>query len=254
MSARPPRSSPGSASNHGPGRERARGPRRTRRRWRGRRRARRRSRRSPRPATSGSSASSAIAIAPEPVPRSATAAVGSDVDEREPAPARPAQPVPLGFLERDLHDLLGLRTRDEHPPVDHEVEAAERPRAEHVLQRFPATRRSTSGARRASGAFGRALVGDRRPLARPDSPTPPRRGTGPRRRRSRCPAAGEVRAPTSARVSRQVRAPAVTRPPSWRPRSSAASASTISSSSPPSTRSSACTVSRMRWSVTRFSL
>ena len=86
-----------------------------------------------------------------------------DVDEGQAAAARAAQPVPLGFLERDFHDLLGLRTRDEHPPVDHEVEAAERPRAEHVLERFPADaaldERREARERRVRAARWSAIVG-----------------------------------------------------------------------------------------------
>ena len=149
--------------------------------------------------TSGSSASSASAIAPEPVPMSATAAVGSASTSARCRRRDPAQPAPLRLLERDLHDLLGLRARDEHAPVDHEVEPAERPRAEHVLQRLagdaaldqrpqPRERASRRRLRRRSSA-----------TRRPRSPTPPRRGTAPRPRRSRCPRPASRRA-TSARV------------------------------------------------------
>ena len=103
--------------------------------------------------TSGSSASSASAIAPEPVPRSATAADGSastsDESRRRDAP----QPAPLGLLERDLDDLLGLRSRDQHAPVDHagRGRGTTTSRARTAAAR-PPTRRSTSGRRRAYGA------------------------------------------------------------------------------------------------------
>ena len=137
----------------------------------------------------------------------------------------------------------------EHAPVDHEVEPAERPRAEHVLQRLardaavderPSTRvyaRAGGGSSAIVEPFGGAVarhVLDEEPTLRS--------------RRSRCPRRRADRRRARAR-SRQVRASrltAVTRRRAGALRSSAASASTISSSSPSSTRSSACTVSPMR--------
>ncbi len=74
------------------------------------------------------------AMAPDPVPRST--ATG------------PACPAPPGRATRGrrqggqlgqghLHHLLGLRPRDEHPPVHGQVEGAERPPAQDVLQGLP---------------------------------------------------------------------------------------------------------------------
>ena len=42
--------------------------------------------------------------------------------------------------ERNLDDQLGLRPRDQHAPVDHQIEMAETPPAEHVLQRLTGRR------------------------------------------------------------------------------------------------------------------
>ena len=65
-------------------------------------------------------------MAPDPVPRSTTT---SGVPGRF-----GAQPVQLGQGEAD--HLLGLGPGDQDPPVDHEVEGAEGPPAEDVLQRL----------------------------------------------------------------------------------------------------------------------
>ena len=74
------------------------------------------------------------AMAPEPVPRSTATRPAP-----APAPARvalgPAQPAELG--QGHLHHLLGLGAGDEHPPIDLELEVAERPVAEHVLEGLP---------------------------------------------------------------------------------------------------------------------
>ena len=61
------------------------------------------------------------AMAPEPVPRSAT----TDRSARG-----------HGQRQRHVDDLLGLGSGDQHPAVDHQVEVAERPRPEDVLQRL----------------------------------------------------------------------------------------------------------------------
>ena len=113
--------------------------------------------------TSGNSASRASAIAPEPVPRSATAKRRSAPRASELPATDPPQPAALGLLERDLHDLLGLGARDEHAPVDHEVEAPKRPRAEHVLQRLargpPLDERQQARVRARSGGCRSAIAG-----------------------------------------------------------------------------------------------
>ena len=97
-------------------------------------RARRRSTSVAHTSTAGSSASSASAIAPDPVPRStAVAAISaSNVGRRSVR----RNPMPFGFLERGLDDPLGLRPRDQHPAIDHQIESTERPHAEHVLERL----------------------------------------------------------------------------------------------------------------------
>ena len=84
------------------------------------RRGRRATRPWPTPWRAGSSRASASAMAPDPVPRSATTSSASTGD----------------LVERPADDLLGLRARDEHPPIDHEVEVAEPPAAEDVLERL----------------------------------------------------------------------------------------------------------------------
>ena len=76
------------------------------------------------------------------------------IDQRQTPLALPAQPAPFGFLERDLHYLLGLGARDEHAPIDHEVEPAKRPRAEHVLQGLAADAGARPAATAASGRSG----------------------------------------------------------------------------------------------------
>ena len=76
-----------------------------------------------------SSAASDSAMAPLPVPASTT------TRSCAPGVAREAQ-TPASAV-RDLHHLLGLGARDQHPRVDEEVERAEGPVAEDVLQRLP---------------------------------------------------------------------------------------------------------------------
>ena len=112
--------------------------------------------------TSGSAASSASAIAPEPVPRSAThAAIGRSSGRTLPYSA---EPDALRFLERDLDDPLGLRPRDQHAGIHHEVEPAERPRAEHVLERLTANTPLAHTAQPGLGAFGCGQLRDVEPL------------------------------------------------------------------------------------------
>ncbi len=74
----------------------------------------------------GSSAASDSPMAPLPVPRSATSSV-----LRPPGP-RAARTVG----DRRLGHQLGLRPRDQHPPIDQQVEGAEAPVPQHVLQRL----------------------------------------------------------------------------------------------------------------------
>ena len=136
---------------------------RSRRCWRAPRRARRRSRRSPTPRRRGARRRARARSRPSRCrgrrrPRSGSASTSVRCRRRTRRSPRRSR-----FLERDLHDLLGLRARDQHAPVDHEVEAAERPRAEHVLQRLaadaaldhrpqPRATRARAAARRRSSA------------------------------------------------------------------------------------------------------
>ena len=80
---------------------------------------------------SGTSAATARAMAPEPVPRSTTNGGPAALltGDRE-------QAAQLG--EGHVDDRLRLGAGDQDPPVDEEVEAAETPASEHVLQRFAA--------------------------------------------------------------------------------------------------------------------
>ena len=85
------------------------------------------------------------------------------LDERDPAP-RPLQPRTRRLLQRDLDDVLRLRSRNEHAPIDEEVEAPEPPLAQHVLQRLARDPPSQHLAYLALGARRRGDVGDREPL------------------------------------------------------------------------------------------
>ena len=69
------------------------------------------------------------AMAPEPVPRS------TQTGGRRPAVPESGRSARRGQLrQRHLHHLLGLGPGDEDPSVDLQLERAERPGAEHVLQ------------------------------------------------------------------------------------------------------------------------
>ena len=158
--------SSGSASNHEPVGERARAWPRSRRCSRARRRARRRSRRSPTPRRRAARPRARARSRPNRCrgrrrPRSARRRRAQSRRRTRRSPRR------CRLLERDLHDLLGLGPRDQHPPVDEQVEPAERPRAEHVLQRLARDRGARPSRRsRARAARRRRRVGDRRPLGR----------------------------------------------------------------------------------------
>ena len=109
--------------------------------------------------TSGSSASSASAIAPDPVPRSATAPTASASTSRGAGVAR-RSPSALGLLERDLDDLLGLGSRDQHARGRPSGRARGTPtRRARTAAARRATRRSTMreqrAARRAVGGVDR---------------------------------------------------------------------------------------------------
>ncbi len=111
-------------------------------------------------------------IAPEPVPRSATR------DRTTLRQMRTEQ------FEHDLHHHLRLRSRYQHPPVDGEVQAAEPPPPEHVLQRLAGAARPTIASRWATA---RTVAGSvhRRRSARPRRAArhlahPPRRAVGRR--------------------------------------------------------------------------
>ncbi len=56
--------------------------------------------------------------------------------------------------QRHLHHLLALRARDQHAAVDEEIEVAERPVAEDVLERLSRRPACRHGARRPQGAGG----------------------------------------------------------------------------------------------------
>ena len=112
---------------------------------------------------SGSSRASASAIAPEPVPRSATAYDVSAASHGVVLAAARAEP--RGLVDRDLRHHLGLGPRHQHPPVDQQVEAEERPRPstycsgsprdapfEHVVEVLPPPRRRRLVARRSTSS------------------------------------------------------------------------------------------------------
>ena len=176
----------------------------------------------------GISKASDSPIAPLPVPRSAQRSGRSATRPASPASSRAA-----------LDHQLGLRPRDEHPPVDHQVEATERPVAEDVLERLT---RAPAGEHRVEMGEG-ALGGRRRAGLRR---TPPERSAGLLAQPPRLGPTVQHAAVSSHRL-RQVMAsswlPSLTRrrlrpqprPLSWRARSSAVRASTTSSRSPAST-------------------
>ena len=140
---------------------------RSRRCWRARRRARRRSRRSPTPRrrearhrARARSRPSRCRCRRRPPSGSASTSVRCRRRDRR-SPRRSASSSATSTT------CFGLRARDEHAAVDHEVEAAKRPRAEHVLQRFagdPALDHAATS--RVARRVGGRLVGDRRPLRR----------------------------------------------------------------------------------------
>ena len=160
--------------------------------------------------SSGSSSARASPIAPEPVPRSATVS-GRGSARRQ--------------LEGHAGDDLGLRPRDQHPPVDREVEAPKAPVSEHVGQRLT---RPVAGDHLVE-------VGDhaRRRLLVEHALEPA--GLPGRAARLLAQPAGDRVADVLARVWRYRLAPLTHRRASWRDRSSAARAATTSSRSPAST-------------------
>ena len=151
-----------------------RAPARARRGWPGPRRARRPTRRSATP-------SCRRAAARPPATGRSRRCRCRGRRTRSAAPASSAR-----RCERQLDHLLGLGPRDQHPPIDHQVEVAERPPPEHVLQRL-------AGAARARPSRRGGAPSARSPARRA------RRGT--RRRRSRWPprtsSARWLRPPTS---------------------------------------------------------
>ena len=151
-------------------------------------------------------------MAPEPVPRSTT------TDRSAPPAAGSAAQLGQG----DLDDLLGLRPRDEHPPVDHEVQVPEPPAPEHVLQRLPG-RPPVHQLREVGRGPGAGRLGQaERPATRACACSTMRRAS-----------IGEPERSTAARRTAGARATGLSPVPrSWRARSSAARASTRSSSSP----------------------
>ncbi len=190
--------------------------------WPGPRRGRRRRRRWPTPRTSGHrSAASDRAMAPEPVPRSTP---------------RPARPSPASGVDREAGHHLGLGPGDQHPSVDEEVEGAEPPAAEHVLQRL---------AGRAAGDHAvdaPCLAPGEHRIVEGGGLLGGRRGRWPARRSSGAPARGRRRrrrrsdSRLASRTWRQAGGHADSL--SRRVCSSATSASITSSSSPASTLSS----------------
>ena len=77
-------------------------------------------------------------------------AAGPGVDQRQ-APRPPRAQAP-GLAQGHLHHLFGLRSRNQDPGVDTQVEAAEGPVAEDVLQRLPRRPAVRHGPRRRHGA------------------------------------------------------------------------------------------------------
>ena len=143
-----------------------------------------------------------------------------------------------GLTQRHLDHPLGFGPGDEDPRIDAQVQPAERPVAQDVLQRLP--RRPA----RRHGPGSRGRTGRHRPGPRP---------ARDRRERTHLvdDEAGLMARPadhrrqllhqrTGRHVARRLRAhrPSSSSPPSWRPRLSAISASVSSSRSPASTWSS----------------
>ena len=162
----------------------------------------------------GSSSARASPIAPEPVPRSTTVTGRGSDRARSMAIAG---------------DDLGLRPGDQHPPVDGEVEVAERPPAEHVGERLTGGVAGDHRVEVGDHALGRRLVehvldavGAAGHLAQPAG----RRALADPRGRL-----GEQRPPGDGARRRPRQGASA----SWRARSSAASAATTSSRSPAST-------------------
>ena len=144
---------------------------------------------------------------------------GAEVGDRQRPRHRARQ------LDGDAGDDLGLRPRDQHPPVDGEVEVAEAPMAEHVRQRLAGEmtldHRVEMGDHASVGLVERRrfeLVGAARLLAQPAGD-----GIADRSRVRRC-------MPRQSAPPRHSSSPA-----SCRVRSSAARAATTSSRSPAST-------------------
>ena len=160
----------------------------------------------------GNSAASDRPMAPLPVPRSAqTIGGGSD----------------RASSSATLDHRLGLRSWDQHPPIDHQIEMAEPPPAEHVLQRLTACVPSASMASRwATPRSRRRSIEDVQELVTIEAQTRPRTSIAPEGDRSR--------AAVSFHSARQLTC-RHSSPASWRARSSAVRASTTSSRSPAST-------------------
>ena len=117
---------------------------------------------------------------------------GAEVGDHDPASVGQQR---AGGAERMLDHVLGLGPRDQHPPVDQQVELAEPPRSEHVLQRLARPRgerpspRSAPSRPSSSAAVevtARRLLGDparlaprQQPRRRVDDQVEPRRAGQP---------------------------------------------------------------------------
>ena len=159
------------------------------------------------------------------------------------------------FLERDLDNDFGLGPRDQDSLVDHQVEAAEGPMPKDVLDGFP-RRRVVPPWIGKSSRPGPALPRPapparrrRRSLPRTNAPSGRHQDAG---RASLYRSRHWTTGPLSG--TRSLACQPAPAPASWRARSSANRASTISSSSPIRTLSSLYSVRPIRWSVTLFSL
>ena len=168
------------------------------------------------------------------------ARAGADIEHR-------GRVEPAEQLEAALDDDLRLGPGDEDAPVDLQRQPPEAPLAEDVRDRLAAARgaRAARGRRRARSAHELALAirrrarGGSRPSAWPTSSSASSRAVS-------IPAARAAARPPGQQLADRHASSA-------RRRSSAVSASVNSPSSPSRIRSSWCTVSLIRWSVSRFS-
>ena len=207
---------------------------------------------------------------PRPAPRRSTAPIAPLPDPRSTTTGRRSSPprhrrvgeAPVELPQGVLDDLLGLRAGDQHPPVDEQVERAERPVAEDVLQRLP---RQPAGDHGVEPGHPRSVASVPRPAVSSAPSSPDASSTIQRASRVASSAAkppATSRPTVSASRSRQATVPSRSSTPdahqapsvSRRVCSSWTRASLTSSSSPASTLSSLWTVRPMRWSLTRFSL